>query len=104
MTINNLKNLSRNNVNFLFDNLEYKLENQQNLYYDRDDNIIVLSDSNFTFKCLINNDNEIIIGTRSYKGNPIELINKINIYSKKFSEIIDEIEQLIIDKSEDLGL
>ncbi len=97
MTINNLKNLSRNNVNLLFDNLEYKLKNQQNLYYGRDDNIIALSDSNFTFKCLINNDNEIVIEIPSYKGNPIELINKINIYLKKFLEIIDEIEQLMID-------
>lgn len=104
MTINNLKNLSRNNINFLFDNLKYKLENQQNLYYDRDDNIIVLSDSNFTFKCDIDNDNEIIIETPSYKGNPIELIDKINIYIKKFSEILDEIEQLMIDRKDDLGL
>ena len=44
MYINKLKDLSRNNIKFLLDNLEYKLKNQQNLYYDRDIDTIVLSD------------------------------------------------------------
>ena len=108
MNINKLKDLSRNNINFLLDNLEYKLKNQQNLYYDRDIDTIVLSDPNFTFKYKCNTsllgNNKIILEMPSYKGDPIEIYNKINHNTNHFTSMLYELRELMVYKSNDLGL
>jgi hypothetical protein len=108
MYINKLKDLSRNNIKFLLDNLEYKLKNQQNLYYDRDIDTIVLSDPNFTFKykcnCSSIENNKIILEMPSYSGDPIEIYNKINKNTNHFTSMLYELCELMIDKAGDLGL
>jgi len=108
MYIKDLKKLSRGNVEYLLDNLEYKLEKYQRLYYDRDDNHIVLSDPNYTlyYKCDegygINPDN-IILKMPSYTGQPDKIYNKINKISTNFNRILYELQKLMIEYTNDLG-
>ena len=110
MYINKLKDLSRTNRNFLLDNLQYKLKNQQNLYYDQYMDTIVLSDpnSNFTFEykcnCSTIENNKIILGMPSYRGDPIEIYNEINKNTNHFTSMLYELCELMANKAGDLGL
>jgi len=112
MYINKLKDLSRNDINFLLDNSQYKLKNQQNLYYDRDIDTIVLNDPKFTFKykCYstkIEND-KVTLEMPSYSGCPVDIYNKINKNTNDFTALLHELNtniilyyQIIIDQPKD---
>lgn len=106
MHIKHLKKLSRGNVEYLLDNLEYKLEKYQKLYYDRDDNHIVLSDPDYTlyYKCDeeygINPDN-IILKMPSYTGQPDKIYNKINKITNNFIRILHELSENMLYKELD---
>jgi hypothetical protein len=106
MYISKLKNLSRNKINRLLNDLKYKLENQQNLYYYQDIDTIVLSDPKFTFKYKCNTTSLIIrdkfiFEMPSYKGDPVEIYNKIRENTNYFTSILYELQSLLMKKAND---
>jgi hypothetical protein len=106
MYISKLKNLSRNKINRLLNDLKYKLENQQNLYYYQDIDTIVLSDPKFTFKYKCNTTSLIIrdkfiFEMSSYEGDPVEIYNKIRENTNYFTSILYELQSLLMKKAND---
>jgi hypothetical protein len=106
MYISKLKNLSRNKINRLLNDLKYKLENQQNLYYYQDIDTIVLSDPKFTFKYKCNTTSPIIrdkfiFKMSSYEGDPVEIYNKIRENTNYFTSILYELQSLLMKKAND---